>query len=433
VTPSDKTAADDATGVAPPPPRALMRLAGFRNLWLAQTVSLIGTQATLIALPLVALTLLDATAFEVGVLAAIEFLPVLLLGLPAGAWVERLPLRPVLVLTDVLRAVALLVVPVAASFGAVNMAMLYAVAFAVGVGTLFFDVAQLSYLPAIVREPELVDANGKLELSRSVGQLAGPTAGGFLVQLLTAPIALVVDALSYVVSGVLLMFVRGQERPEEQPERLGLRREIAEGLRFVFGHPLLRPLILCALIAEIAFAAVLALQIVFAVDELGLSAATTGIVLAVGNAGGLIGAVIAERLAARFGEGPVFLGSIVVFTAGTVMLPLSTGAVTFAAGLFVVYVGVVVFNVLQVSLCQVVTPTRLLGRMNSVFRFVTWGVIPLGAAGGGALVLPLGLRGVFWIAAALVAICILPPLFSQIRTHRTSLGEQPEPAAGNPA
>ncbi|PZG46580.1 MFS transporter [Spongiactinospora gelatinilytica] len=419
--------------------KSLIRVAGFRNLWAAQTVSLCGTQISLLALPLTALLLLDASALEISLVWAIEYVPILVIGLPAGVWLERLPRRPVLILTDLLRAAALLAVPVSVWLDALSMPLIYAVAFAIGLGTLFFDVAQLSYLPELVEEKRLVDANGKLELSRSVAQLGGPGAGGLLVELITAPLAILADAVTYLASAVFLFFIKGEERRPGSTERLGLRREIAEGVRFVFSHPLLRPLILCATLAELAFAAVLALQVVFAADELRLGAGVIGVVLAVGNAGGLVGALIAEPAARRFGTGPTFIISILLFSGGATILPLSTGPVSFAAGLFVVYVGAYIFNVLQVSLCMIVTPGHLLGRMNSVFRFVTWGVIPLGAAVGGLLVDPIGLRGVFWIAAVLNIVSLLPPLFSPVRGFRedavpSGADAGPEPArTGEPS
>ncbi|WP_162794971.1 MFS transporter [Nonomuraea lactucae] len=398
---------------------SLLRASGFRNLWLAQTASLLGTQVTLLALPLAALLLLDASPLEIGLLSAVEFLPILLVGLPAGVWIERFRRLPVLILTDVGRAVALLAVPVAAWLDLLSMPLMYAVAFAIGLGTLFFDVAQLSYLPELVRDDRLVDANGKLELSRSMAQLAGPSAGGFLVQAFTAPVAILVDAVSYLISAVFLVFARAERTVEPEPaERPGLRGEIAEGMRFVFAHPLLRPLILCAAIAELAFAAVLALLVVYAADELRLGPGAIGVALAVGNVGGLLGALLAGPLSRRIGDGAAFIVSIALFSGGAILLPLSTGAVALSGGLFVVYVGAVIFNVLQVSLCQIVTPARLLGRMNSVFRFVTWGMVPLGAAGGGLLVAPAGLRGVFWIAAVLTVLSMLPPLFSPVRRLR---------------
>lgn len=398
--------------------KTIWRIADFRNLWLAHSVSLFGTQITLLAFPLAALLLLHASPLEVGLLAAAEFLPVLLLGLPAGAWVDRLPRRPVLIVTDLVRATALAAVPAAYLLDVLSMPLLYAIAFVIGLGTLFFDVAQLSYLPALIDEDRLVDGNAKLEVSRSVAQLAGPTAGGFLVQLFTAPVAIAIDVVSYLVSTVFLLLVKGREGDAEPIERTGLRQEVGEGLRFVFRHPLLRPLVLCAAAADLAFAAVLALQVVYAVDVLELGPGATGVVLAVGNIGGLLAAFVSGWVATRVRPGIAILASVALFAAGAVLLPLAQGAIGFAVGLFVVYLGVVIFNILHVSLCQTVTPSRLLGRMNATTRFITWGMVPLGAAGGGLLVGPVGLRGVFWIAAAICVVSLLPPLFSPVRTLR---------------
>jgi len=397
-------------------PTSLWRLANFRNLWLAQTFSLVGTQVTLLAFPLLALLLLDATALDVSMLYAVEFVPILLLGLPAGAWVERMRKRLVLLVADGARAVALAVVPIAYAFDALSLPLLFAVAFVVGLGTLFFDVAQGSYLPAIVSEEQLADANAKIEVSRSGSQLAGPTLGGVLVQFLTAPVAILLDALSYLASFVLLLFVRGRDISTPAADRRGLGKEIGEGLRFVVSHPLLRPLALCDAAANLAFAAVLALQIVYAADDLHLSATMIGVVLAVGNAGGLVGALVSGPLSNRFPPGPLLIASILLFSVGAALLPLSTGATGFGFGLFVVYLGVVVYNVIGTTLRQLATPERLLGRMNATLRFIEWGTLPLGAAVGGLLVAPLGLRTVLWIAAGVCALSVVPPLFSPVRT-----------------
>lgn len=398
----------------------IWRIAGFRNLWISQSVSLVGTQITLLAFPLLALLLLDASALQVSLLSTVEFLPVLLLGLPAGAWVDRLAKRPVLILTDLARAGALLAIPAAYLFDALTLPLLYAVAFVIGLGTLFFDVAQLSYLPALVDEDRLVDANGKLEASRSVAQLAGPGLGGFLVQLLGAPVAIVMDAVSYLVSAGFLTRIKGSDTPAGPVQRIGLRREIGDGLRFVLGHPLLRPIVISAAAAELAFAAVLALQVPYAVDTLGLDAGALGLAIAVGNAGGLLGAFGCGWIARRFPTGPAMIASIAVFSLGAALVPLAGGAIGFAAALFVVYAGVVVFNVLQVTVCQTATPSHLLGRMNATLRFLTWGMVPVGAALGGLLVEPLGMRGVLWLAAAVTAASILPPLFSRVRALSTT-------------
>ncbi|MET8581180.1 MFS transporter [Streptomyces collinus] len=405
--------------------RNLWRVPDYRNLWLSHSVSLVGTQVSVLAFPLMALLLLDASATEVSMLSAVEFLPSLLLGLPAGAWVERLPRRPVLIASDVVRAVAMASVPLAYALDLLNLPLLFVVAFVIGLGTIFFDVAQLSYLPSLVDEDELTDGNAKLEGARSVAQLAGPTAGGFLVQLFTAPVAIALDVFSYVASAVFLLRVRGRGVPPEPIEQLSLRGEIAEGVRFVFSHPLVRPLALCAFAADLAFAAVLALQVPYAADTLHLHSGFIGIALAVGSAGGLVGAAASGWVSERFGPGRTVLAGIVVFSAGAAIVPLAGGAIGFAAGLFVVYLGVVVFNVLQMTICQSVTPERLLGRMNATLRFISWGSVPLGAAVGGLLVGPLGVRGVLWVAAGVCALSVLPPLFSRIRT----LTDDPETGA----
>lgn len=406
--------------------RTLWRVTDFRNLWLSHSTSLMGTHISVLAFPLMALTILDASAAEVSMLAAVEFLPALLLGLPAGAWVERWPRRAVLIVSDAGRAVAMAAIPLAYALDILTMGLLYAVAFVIGLGTLFFDVAQLSYLPALVKEEELTDANAKLEGSRSVAQLAGPGAGGVLVQLFTAPIAIAVDVLSYAVSAVFLARVRGSGAPPEHIERMTLRKEVAEGVRFVFKHPLVRPLALGALAADLAFAAVLALQVPYAAETLDLDSGVIGVALGIGSAGGLLGAVVSTAAADRFGAGRTLVASIVVFSAGAAMVPLATGAVGFTAALFVVYLGVVVFNILQMTICQTATPAHLLGRMNATLRFLSWGAVPLGAALGAALISPLGLRGVLWSAAAVCALSVVPPLFSKVRGLRHA---EEDPAA----
>ncbi len=409
---------------------SLWRLSRFRNLWLAQTVSLLGTQVTLLAFPFVAL-LLHGSALDVSLLSACEFVPILLFGLPAGAWVERLPLRAVMLWADGVRAVALAVVPITYAADVLTLPMLFAVAFVIGLGTLFFDVAQMSYLPRAVTEAQLADGNAKLEGSRSFAQLGGPTAGGFLVALMTPPTAVLLDAVSYVGSFVLTLFVpeRGRTEPTEE-ENKGLLAEIGEGVRFVVGHPLLRPLALCDATANLAFAAVLALQVFYGAKVLHLSAGTIGVVLAVGNAGGMIGALLCGPLARKVASGVQLLGAIVVCTIGAALVPLAHGAVGFGVALFVVYVGVVVYNVNSVTLRQVVTPERLMGRMNATLRFIEWGTLPLGSAIGGLLVAPMGMRGVLWLAAGVCALSILPPLFSPVRSMKAESEEDTPQASG---
>jgi MFS family permease len=396
---------------------SLWRLPDFRNLWLAQAVSLLGSQVSVLAFPLMALTLLHASVIQVSLLRSVQFLPSLLLGLPVGVWVERLPRRPVLIVSDVVRGIAMASIPVTYAFHALRLPLLFVVAFVIGLGMVFFDVAQLSYLPTLVGQERLADGNSKLEGSRSFALLAGPSVGGFLVQFFTAPVAIAVDVFSYAVSAVFLSLVRGRSDPEPI-EQLSLREEISEGVRFIFSHPLLRPLTLCGGVANLALSSVLTLQVPYGVKTLHLDAGTIGVILAIGSGGGLFGAVISGKVVKRFGPGPSILACLVMCSIGVVFVPLAAEAVVFALGLFVVDASTVIFSVVAMTLCQTVTPARLLGRVLATARFVSWGTLPLGSAVGGMLVAPLGLRGVLWGAAAMFGLSMLPPLFSQIRSLR---------------
>jgi MFS family permease len=409
---------------------SLLRVPRFRNLWLAQTVSQLGTQVTVLAIPLVGL-LLHASAVEIGLLSTAEFGPILVLGLPAGALLERLPLRAVLLIADAVRALALAVIPIAHAMGALTMPLLYVVACVIGIGTLFFDVAQMSYLPAMITEDQLGEGNAKLEGSRSFAQLGGPTVGGLLIQVVTAPTALLLDAVSYAASFVLLLFVRTDRKVEAEPELPGgMRQEIAEGVRFVLRHPVLRPLAMCDAAGNLGFAAILALQVLYAARTLGLSPATIGLVLAAGNGGGLVGALLCGTLTKRFAAGPLLIFSISLAALGAAILPLSQGAIGFGAGLFIAYVGVVIYNIVQITLRQRITPERLLARTNATLRFIEWGTLPLGAALGGLLVAPLGLRGVLAASAAVCALAVLPALSSAVRSAGPLVDEAVSEAQG---
>ena len=292
----------------------MLRNPDFVRLWVAETISQFGTQISLLALPLVAISLLNASAFEVAALATIEFLPFILFSLPAGAWVDRLRRRPILIVGDLGRAVALATIPIAYALGALTIWQLYVVGFVAGTLTVFFDVAYQSYLPSIVDRDQLVDGNGKLETSRTIAQTAGPALGGGLIGLITAPLAVLADALSFVVSAVFLFAIRRHEpTPDRHADEHGrvrgnLRQEVADGLRYVLGNEYLRGIAASTatfnLFSNVAFATFL----VFAVRELGLSPAEIGIVFGLGNFGAIVGALSADRLSRRFGVGRTIVG-----------------------------------------------------------------------------------------------------------------------------
>jgi MFS family permease len=391
----------------------------FVRLWGAQTISQFGTQVTFLALPLAAIVVLDASAFEVALLGGIEWAPWLLFSLPVGAWVDRVLRKPILVLADVGRALVLLSVPLAYAFDALTMWQLYGVGFAAGVLTVFFDVAYQSYLPSLVERRQLEEGNSKLEISRSGAQLAGPGFAGVLVDLVTAPVAILADAVSFLASAAWITRIRADERLEaREVEPGGLFAEILDGLRFVVRNPYLRPSMIYVALVNFFAMVLSSVLLVYAVRELGLSPTAIGIVLAIGNVGFLAGAFSAPRVSARLGIGPTlilsgFLGGVSMYLAP--LAPQSNPIPFLIAWGALGGFGAVVYNVTGISFFQAITPDRLLGRMNASRRFVVWGVIPLGSLAGGGLASSIGLRETLFVGAAGASVAFLPLLFSPLR------------------
>jgi MFS family permease len=411
------------------PQSGLWRHRDFMRLWSAETISQFGTQVTLLALPLAAILVLDASAFEVALLQAVEFLPFILVSLPAGVWVDRMPRRPILIVGDLGRAALLASVPVAYAFDVLTLAQLYVVGFSAGVFTVFFDVAYQSYLPSLVERDELVEGNSKLEISRAGAQLGGPALAGVLVELVRAPTAILLDAVSFLGSAAFLFRIRKREEPpsrtEEQPS---MRRELSEGLRYVLGHSLLRPIAACTGSSNFFGMVVYSVFLVYAVRELGLTPGVIGIVLAVGNVGWLAAALTANRIARRIGVGTTIVASAALFGPAQLLVPLApdgnAAAPVLVAAFALTLFGAVVYNITQVSLRQAIAPERIQGRMNAVMRFLVWGTIPLGSFAGGALASWIGLRPTLWVGAIAGAFTFLPVLFSPVR----SVARMPEPA-----
>ena len=421
----------------PRPRSALWRNGDFVKLFTSQTISVFGSQVTLLALPLAAILVLDASTFEVGLLGAIEFAPFLLFSLPAGVWVDRWPRKPILVLGDLARAVALLSIPLAYAFDALSIYHLFAVGFLTGLVTVFFDVAYLAYVPSLVGRAELVDANSKFEVSRSGAQLGGPALGGTLVGLLSAPVAIVADAISFLCSAALAARLRDpgtSEAPVE--ERAAMRVELLEGLRYVFRQPLLGRLVTFTTASNLFYFPAVAISVLFMVRELGLSAQRVGVVLALGNVGLLVGALLAARVGRRVGVGPAIVGSGLLFGfpwAIFALTPAKSPELFLVGATFLAAVVSTVFNVNQLSLRQAVTPARLQGRMNSVVRFMYWGTIAIGMFLGGVLGSVIGLRNTLWLAAVGPFLTFAPLLFSPLRHLKempTQADEAPAAAGG---
>ena len=418
------------------PPRSLLRHPDFLKLWSAETISQFGSTIDDIAFALVAILVLDASAFEVAALGTVLFLPFILFTLPAGVWVDRLPRRPILIVGDFGRAALYASVPIAYVADALTLWQLYVVGFLVGTFQVFFDVAYQSYLPALVDRDQIVEGNSKLEISRSAAQISGPGLGGILVEILTAPYAVLVDALSFVASGAFLLGIR---KPEPKPERTtvngrktGMRHELKEGLRFVLGNPNLRAQAGCTATSNLFSSVGFSIILVYAVRDLELTPGVIGVIFSLGAVGSMSAALTATRISRRFGIGPTTIVVAALFGPAMLLVafaPEGNAAVPFfvAAQLLFGFT-VVVYNIVQVSYRQAICPPRLQGRMNSVMRFIVWGTIPIGTLLGGALGSTIGLRETIVVGAIGGGLSVLWIVLSPQRHLR----EMPEPLVDEP-
>ncbi|MGI5154982.1 MFS transporter [Microbispora sp. CA-102843] len=410
-------------------PRSLWRVRDFRRYAGADAISKLGSEVSLVALPLTAALTLHASPFQVGLLTAAEMVAFLLVGLPAGAWVDRMRRRPVLVAADVVRALALLSIPAAAVFGVLGLPQMYAVALLMGLCTVFFDVAHQSYLPSIVGREDLARGHGTLAANQSLAQLAGPGIGGWLVQALTAPIAVVADALSYGASALLLLGVRasegrwgdkpgaGERRGGERNARGGSRlwSEIAEGLLFVAGQPVLRRVAAVGALMMLSFGLWSATVPLYLVREVGTSPGTYGMLLSAGAVGGVAGAWLAPRVAARLGTGRAMYAAAWAATVCTAPLALTAAGprlLILPVALAASGVATTVFSVAQGAYRQSICPPHLLGRLSATMRFLMWGPMPLGGLLAGTLGQLAGVRVAFWAACGVYTLAHLPVLLA---------------------
>ncbi|WP_347756712.1 MFS transporter [Agrococcus sp. ProA11] len=383
---------------------SLWRDPNFLTLWSGQALAQVGSQVTELAIPVLAVLLLQATEFEVGVLGAAGVAAFLVVGLPAGAWIDRMRKRRVMIWADAVRALALLVVPVLWWAGVLEMWHLVVVALVVGVATVFFDVSYQSVIPSLVRPSQIAEANGKLEATGQLANMAGPALGGWLIGAITAPFAVVATVGTYVASLVALVLTRDHEEPRVADDRAPIAREITEGLRWVFGNPLLRRIVGTTGISNFFSTVSFTLLPIFLLRELGLSPAAMGVILSLGSAGGLTGAIATPHIVRRIGEARSIPVSAIAFGLAACLLPL---AATFPAIAFPLLVGqlfvgsfaVLVYNITQVTFRQRITPSRLLGRMNASVRFCVWGVMPIAALLAGGLGTWLGVVATMWIGA----------------------------------
>ena len=428
------------------PPR-LWRHRDFLLLWGGQSVSELGSAVTLVALPLVAVVILDASPLQVGLLSAAATVPFLLIALPAGLIVDRIAKRPLMIACDIGRMLIIGSVPAAAAFAALTLAQLFAVAFLAGVLTVFFDVAYQSYVPGLIGRSELADGNGKLAATQSFAQVAGPGLGGALYAVLRAG-AMTADAVSYAASSAAMLAIRAREprrvrRPAGQ-DAPSLRTELLAGLVFIARHPILRKIAACTATANLFTAMTAALEVLFMIRTLHVRPEFTGVLLAAGSLGGVVGGVVNGVLTQWIGSARIIWVSVLGFAVIGLALPLAQPGWRLAlipVGLFGLTFSVVLYNVAQLSFRQAICPAELLGRLNAAIRWIVWGTLPLGGVIGGALGSAAGIRTTLWIGAAGAWLSGLWVLFSPLRAMRDvpavdyaaddrGPGETPPPAPG---
>ena len=402
--------------------KSLWRHRDFLLLWGGQSVSDIGSAVTTLALPLLAVTALRASVFEVSLITFLTYLAYLLITLPAGVLVDQVRKHGLMMWCDIARTALVGSVPIAAVLWHVTLWQVYAVALFGGALSVFFDVSYQSYVPSLVQGEQLVDANGKLGTTNAFAALLGPSLGGALVGLIGAAKAVALDAASFAVSALSLVLIRTPEpKPERRAEHVTFGAAMHEGLSFVVKHPILRNIVACTATANLFGSCYQAVEIVFLVRTLHASPTVVGLLFSLGAVGGLVGGLTAGWFASKVGSARIIWASMLVPSPLYLLIPLATpgwGALLFAAGNCVLAFTTLLYNTAQVSYRQRICPPELLGRMNASVRWIVWGTLPLGSLLGGALGTWLGLRPALWIGVLGTGLASLFVLFSPLRRLR---------------
>jgi MFS family permease len=407
------------------PEAALWHNRDFLAVWSASTISLFGSLITRTALPFAAIFLLGAGALEISLLRSAELIAGLFIGLVAGAWVDRLRRRPILIWADLGRAVLLASIPIAAVLGVLGLPQLLLVAFAAAVLTTFFDVADNAYLPTVVPRKRLVEANSALAATGSIAEFSAFGLGGFLIQVFTAPIAIAIDAVTFVVSAVILGTIRKKEPPPTpHAEREPVLREIRDGIRIVARSPVLRALALSHGGTHILWGVFGTAYLLFATYDLNLGPAAIGLIAAMGGIGSLIGSRMAPLMVKQFGIGRTIVIGILGFTIGNTLIPLAPGGAILVGAAFLIAQQLfgdslaTVYEVTENSLMQASVSDRILGRVNATFHTFTTLLTLLGAIIGGVVAEIWGLRAAFWLGLVGAVLSLLVVWFSPVRHIR---------------
>lgn len=401
-----------------PGSRSLFKHFDFLKLWSAETFSVFGVQFSGLAIPWIASETLKANAFEMGVLVALSTVPFLVFGLFVGVWADRSRRRPIMIMSDIGRALALATIPISALLFGPNMILLYAVSFSVGTLTVFDDVSSYAYLPSLVGTDQLVEANSRMETSRASAQVAGPSLAGILIQILTAPVTVIVDVVGYVGSAGFLSWIRKQEPQVKQRKNASVVKDIREGLAVVFNNRYLWSIAGSTATSNFFSSAIYVPFFLLMTQELKLTPFELGIVFTLGSVGALVGSLLANRVAKRFGVGRTIVASI--FVGGISWIAVyfaspSLGIPLLVLATFLGYMGSVIYNVNQVSFRQAIVPVELQGRLNATMRFLVWGTIPVGSMVGGVLGEILGLHTAIGISAVGGTLAFLWVLLSPVR------------------
>jgi len=406
-----------------------MFVSDFNKLWLGETISSLGSSITQFALPLAAAQTLNATPTQMGWLSALAWLPMLFLGLFVGAWVDQRRRRPILIWSDSLRAIFLMLIPAAAWLGWLTMPLLFAVTLIQGLLNVFFLVAYPAYLPSLVAREHIAASNAKLQLSESASQVVGPSLAGLLTQIITAPFAIALDAVSYAISALCFSLIRTPEplpvgteplpvehianQDHRQSALVKVKNDIIDGLRFLLRHKLLRIMLVFGILANVSGGIAYAVLVLFVTRELGLNAVQFGIVMSAAGPGAIIGALISVQLVKRLGVAPTMLAGIIMSSLSSFVFPLLNGSVLTVMGLmmsaeFIFGVGSTLWGVNVMSMRQMVTPSELLGRVTASMRTLIIGALPIGALVGGWLGEWVGLRAALGVGAGIaVVMCVM--------------------------
>ncbi len=404
--------------------RGLWRSPDFRKLWISLTVTSFGAQVTNLALPLTAALLLHATPLQMGVLVALETLPFALVSLHAGVLLDRVRKLPIVILSDVARGVALLAIPAAAFTDLLSIEVLYVVGFFCGVQNVVGGAAYQVLLAQLAGRRRLVEANAKIALGETSSALVGPGVAGGLIQLLTAPFAILVDACAFFASALLLRGVRAPNDVPHDGPKASVAAEIGEGMRLVLGNRTLFALAWLSALWQFLHHMQIAVLILFATRELGLSAGAIGLTYMFGGFGCVVAAAYAERLSARYGVGPTIVHGLILTALawqafGLIGGPAWLATLLLGLAMLLFDFGGVLYGINYLSLRQAITPDRLLGRMTATMRFLTVAMAPLGSLVGGALATWIGLRGTLLAVGALgLALSVAAVLWSPVRRHR---------------